>query len=193
MPRSGRFLLLAGLLIGGVLLCAYLVKAHQLRPYGRYTAPQILARADALCRIVAPEKARLHLVATEEESFRHNSVCQHRWNVNCTDPAGEYVANFVWNADTGTLLRLGHAILPLSASDRRPLGRREAVRREGEWLRRLGIVAEGGEWRQREPPIQDARGWTFSWQVGKSCGVLKMDSSGDMLTYLSLLEAPSPL
>src|ERR1051326_4356860 len=82
-----------------------LVRAQQhqpeptVRPYGRYTAQQVLAMTGPLCHVIAPEAGPLQFQVDRSK----DDFTVHRWYAGGRDATGEGVVRLAWDADTGEL------------------------------------------------------------------------------------------
>src|SRR5689334_15015062 len=103
--------LLSVALLGGALAALYVAVTHRnqrvpLQLFGRYNEQQILARTEPLCHLFMTPGNNLRLSASQQEL--QTEPIQRYWMVDCTDEAGNYIASFSWNADSGDLYVAGH-------------------------------------------------------------------------------------
>jgi hypothetical protein len=159
-------------------------KAGQDAPYGRYTEMQILARAEPLCRALAPRAAKLQLTASSVGIQSRRGAPLEFWEAQCTDQAGIHIASFIWYADTGDLRRVGRTWPTASAVGTEPLNRGEAEQAARFWLRALGITEKMLPWRLASEPERISGVWRAQWQAGGRIAEIRIHAhSGDLILF----------
>src|SRR5690349_11266093 len=142
--RRGRW---AAALVGSVLAPVLFIRARHVRPqperpYGRFTAQQILCRSEPLCCVLVPRSPAFNLAVAPTRV--HTAPF---WTVLCTDPIGREVANLCWDANTGELAQV--SAMPPKDEDGRPmslLSRSAAVAKARVWMAALGFCARSSHW-----------------------------------------------
>ena len=193
--RRYRFPVLA-VLLGLTALLLLLERAHQVRaqqerPYGHYTAAQILDRAAPLCRAVAPEAGDLDLSVRRDLPDQAN---QHLWDVVARGRGGRDILNLCWNADTGEAYIVSHWFVPGPRSSLPPpLSRREAIAAAWNWLRALGIAERAPHWHLAGAPQKGDRVWSICWQADSRTAAIKVDDdTGALVKAQSWRTHPIP-
>lgn len=119
---------------------------------GRFTAQQILARAQPVVAAIAPPGAAVQVTM---EPFPGNPPV---WFITCLTAQKDYAA-IQLNAENGELIEMGGDSIGTGG---RPelLDEREAVRCCEEWIGRLGPILNGIHWRF-DRPTRGLHVWIF--------------------------------
>jgi hypothetical protein len=201
MHRSLRTLRLfaaanAHALAGYVCLRHRQIRTQQEQPFGHFTSQQITDRTVPLCRALQTEANNLLVTAEQDLTHGLHGRRWRLWQVDCTGPAGEPVAEFTWDADTGELVRVGHWMgevstrEPAAAPPTHLLTRQQTQARAAtlayRWLQLLGFAQEGSRWhlsRAPEPSTpQWCHVWTTRWRSGECAVLVKVHVvSGDLV------------
>jgi hypothetical protein len=170
------------------------ILAEQEKPFGHYTRQQMLERTLPLCRTLRPDADRFALSAEHNLTQGLHGRLWRLWTVEYTDPTGEHVAEFTWDADTGELERVGHRTTQVSArqstfaSHTRPRTEEQtkarAARLAYRWLHRLGFTQERSRWRLTKSPEQTpgCDVWSTLWRSGERVVFVNVNVvSGDLV------------
>jgi hypothetical protein len=196
MLSKYRFLLFSFLAACALVMTCQVIarnaQAEQSRPYGRFNAPQIIALTEPLCRQIAPEIAAPRLSATPGDKAGLADGTGRTWHVECDDAAGNHVAEFRWDADTGELLYVCHRLLPLQGAPRRRMNQREAVQVAREWLTALEVGGQARHWRFVAAERVKRETWVLYWQAeGRRAFVMLNARSGEVI-QIALRRLPTP-
>lgn len=148
-----------GILVTSLWLRARQIHQEEQRPFGRFTAMQIIALSAPICRGIAPGAGELLFSA-------HAYHADHLWwTVVCQDRSGRELASLDWIPQTGELYEIG--ALSYDPKERRaaPLAATEAASRMRRWLSLLRPDVSTG-WRLSGEPIVDNnpdRNWAARW------------------------------
>src|ERR1041385_1902061 len=167
----------------GVLIATRLHQAtiERSEPFGRYSKQQIVERTEPLCREISPGMTNLVMRAEQINVPRSAPKSQRYWTVDCELPGHEYVANFMWNADTGDLRLVG-----ASPGYERPvsipvMSRDEAVRKATEWLGKLDVAKRSPTWRAEPEPYVDRESWVVNLRGATVSVWIKMEERAGKL------------
>src|SRR5262249_40782206 len=152
LPRMYRFLAVSLFAAIAIAAANFAIlrrtQAEQEQRYGHFNARQIIERTEPICRALEPPGSRLRFLTERGAGQQQDGVEQRTWHVECQDETGRHLALFVWNADTGNLLSLGHNTPPPPESSRPyRLNHREIVQAARQWMEVLGITARSSGWR----------------------------------------------
>jgi hypothetical protein len=151
--------------------------------YGRYTVSLMMARTEPLYRTVTARYGDLHWSAEPMANYRPGEPARSLWSIVCSTTGDEEEVWFLWDANTGHLLLVSHAIWPSPASRKRPTMRKtEAVASARRWMQAMGL-AEGTQLGAPTRALRQVRDvWCVSWQVGDRALVLEEDAhTGDLM------------
>jgi hypothetical protein len=183
MPRYRSLvlpvLLLSALAVGLSIRTRH-VRPPQARPYGRFTAQQILDRSEPVCRLLAPQAHSLSLVA-EPTTQQTAHPC---WNVTCSNQTGQPRAYLTWDALSGQLWCVGVPPPPPGKRPSLPLTAPEAVAASWRWLRMLGLAASAAHWQLGGKPQQLWGNWTLTWQAEDCRAEVKVNTNTRELVSL---------
>ncbi len=155
----------------GILLTASLyqqrrgewLRKQQTLAYGRFSAEQILDRAEKVGRALAPPTEALNLTTECLKGCSLLGSPKPVWDVACTDMAGKEIAYMDWDAESGNLLQVS---LPPDSPSRQ----QEAVKRDSqvtdktwEWLCRVGMAARKISWKAQLPVRNSVHSWEQVW------------------------------
>lgn len=183
----------ACIVLGALLLVVTAARMQKVReqpiPTGRYTAADIAARTEPLCRALAPQAGRLRLETLPLSVHEANRSDQRTWGVDCHDESGRYLGCCVWYAESGELAWIT-ASPPSSAGDAGgTISRAEAARRAWSWLCRLGIAEKDSGWKMSRSPIRDGFRWRVDWQARSRSAMIALDAATGELTMARVLPA----
>ncbi len=166
--RAARVGALAGLFALTVFLYARPCPSNALPPPSAagFTAQQIIERTKRLCWTVAPEAGRVTMSADRSELEASGGRPVRSWTVECADLAGNLLACFVWNADSGELMSASRSKSAHPRNMTGRMGRQEAVRTAKQWMRSLSISPLATSWRLRTEPVRRGNAWHIPWQAG---------------------------
>jgi hypothetical protein len=200
--------MLAGTLLVCVALRHHQILTQQEQPFGHYTQQQILDRTLPLCRTVLGQTDGLMLSTERARSTASDGRTRLWWNLKCANKAGEVLAMFLWDAETGDLAFAVHNAWTspeqARASGAAASGSRTPEQARGRaawlsyrWLSRLGILGQGG-WRLTQEPERSARRsevWYTQWRSSDHEAMVQVDvGSGELVSAHSRpLSAPTRL
>jgi hypothetical protein len=167
--RKYRYPLLCALPLGAFAATRYTHtrqrQAEEAKPYGRYTAQQILDRAAPLCDAVVAQASTLHMTAERYFNRKPGRGPSHLWLVDCTDSSHRDIAHFDWDADTGSLFMATASLQNTKLSNSsRPLSEREALRGAWRWLDTLGVTRQVTSLHLAQAPKRTITAWKTTWK-----------------------------
>lgn len=168
-------------------------QAEQLRPYGRFTAAQIHAGSETLCRLVDAQPDSLWHSSARMETYRRDRAIRRFWDADCTDADGNVIVHLTWNADTGDLIFVGHYRRPEPRLGLAPMDRREAIRQARDWMLRLGMTHTAPRWRLDEVSNGTFGMWRVRWRAGEQAVVIRMDAQSRELAGAQLWQFASAM
>jgi len=181
----------AGLVVPAAILLfvhAYWGPPRQERPYGRYTAAQILDRVAPLCRSVVPEADDLELSARQDLP---DQARRHLWSLDGRDRLGRDILHLDWDADTGQAYIVSHWLAPASHDHMKLLSDQEAIEAAWGWLRALGIARNASYWRLARRPQRGECVCSIRWQAADRAAIIKVDEvSGALIEARSWSTTP---
>ncbi len=149
--------------------------------YGRFSEQQIMDRTEPLCRFTTPDSGRLAMKTARVTSPRPGRKNQRHWAVDCYASGGEYVAGFMWNADTGDLWQVSCPIRQSQSGLFEVMDRRQAIRESWRWLAKLDFAGRSARWRVDPDSYIEGDTWSVCWRGTGIAVWLKIGSrSGDL-------------
>ena len=140
--RSWYCVALAFVLAGAVGYRSSILRRTEVRPFGRFTSDQIVARAETLVKSIDPAAPPFRLSSVHSPA----DASIHTWDVVCKALDGKDIAHITWNADTGELVSLGHLRKPGALPEGPTLDRKEAVNSAWQWLKVVGVSKLSRTW-----------------------------------------------
>ena len=135
-------------------------------PHGRFTAQQILKRADWLNALLSPDGEQYNCVADYSESVRPGRSQCCMWSVLCTSKTGNRDRFFIWDANSGQLITVG-CKNPPNSTPGNILTPMQAADRARNWVQCLGMVENREHCHLIVPPRGMPTGWCIEMTAGQ--------------------------
>ena len=160
-------------------------RAHQVqnatnRPYGRYSAAQVLQRAVPIFAAIDGRTRDGILTATRTDDSAHVRA----WEVVCKDKSGHEIAHATWDAASGELGWVGHVCAEPDDSRMPVMRRSQAVAIAKGWLRDLRLAGLSREWRVEGEPRLTRNVWSIRWRGERRAAFMTLGARDGDLRYL---------